>query len=242
MVSRSLEHQLAVLVLGDVLGGRERLLGERARLLGVAGDRMPAGERLVGEREIPVADAVLLADVEAALRVVQARLGCGRARRTPASTAIRRGRGWPACRSAAPQWCRDACAMCSIASSSSRVRSSFSSSVQVALNSAAARRRSSVDVDGSVSGIGCSSPSVVGGRGVQLPLDAGQPGVEPAALGGQHRRRARRRRSRRGGRPRAARRRCAAAAMRRAALELVAARTSGSRRRRPAGRSRPMRS
>src|SRR5690348_16967511 len=69
------EHQVAVLVVGDVLGGSEGLVGAVPGLGGVPGHGVGAGQCLVGEGQVPVADAVLLADLQDPAGVVQGWLG-----------------------------------------------------------------------------------------------------------------------------------------------------------------------
>src|SRR4029077_3103934 len=69
------EHQIAVLVVGDVLGHGQGPVGELAGPGGVPGDRVRAGQRLVGEGEVPVADAVPLAEVQDPAGVVQGGFG-----------------------------------------------------------------------------------------------------------------------------------------------------------------------
>jgi site-specific DNA recombinase len=69
------EDQVALLVSVDVLRGSQGLVGVLPGLAGLPGDRVRPGERLVGEGEIPVPDAVLLADVQHPAGVVQRRLG-----------------------------------------------------------------------------------------------------------------------------------------------------------------------
>jgi lactoylglutathione lyase len=66
-------HQLAVLVFGDV--DRESKIDVFLCGPSVSGEGVTSSERLVREGEIPVRDAVLGAQVEDALRMMQARLG-----------------------------------------------------------------------------------------------------------------------------------------------------------------------
>jgi pimeloyl-ACP methyl ester carboxylesterase len=69
------EHQGPVFLVGDVVSGGEGPVGVVQCLSGFPGYRVGAGEGLVGERQVPVVDAVLLADVEVPLRVVHRGLG-----------------------------------------------------------------------------------------------------------------------------------------------------------------------
>ena len=69
------EQVLAVVRLGDAARLLLRLREPSPRLGAVARDRVRPRERLVGEAEVPVADPVLLAELEAAARVVERRLG-----------------------------------------------------------------------------------------------------------------------------------------------------------------------
>src|SRR5438876_8637348 len=64
-----------VLRVGDQLTEVEGLLQMELRLLPVAGHEVRPGERLVSERQLPVADVVLLADPKARFRVEERRLG-----------------------------------------------------------------------------------------------------------------------------------------------------------------------
>ncbi len=66
---------LPVVRLGDAARLLLRLGEPLPRLGAVARNRVRPRKRLVGEAEIPVADPVLLAELEAAARVVERRLG-----------------------------------------------------------------------------------------------------------------------------------------------------------------------
>lgn len=68
------QHQVTLLVLGDILGGGESLVGAVPGLGGVPGDGVGAGQCLVGEGQVPVADAVLLAQLQDPAGVVPQRL------------------------------------------------------------------------------------------------------------------------------------------------------------------------
>src|SRR3954447_3052867 len=65
------EEQFPIIVLGDFRRRVVRLLEPTFRLLGIAGDRMCSGKRLVGEAEIEVTYAFHLADRETSARVPQ---------------------------------------------------------------------------------------------------------------------------------------------------------------------------
>jgi glycopeptide antibiotics resistance protein len=69
------QQQLAVRVFGDVLRGGQRLVGVSPGPARVPRDGAGTGKRLVGKGEIPVLDAVLLAQVQHPASVVQRRLG-----------------------------------------------------------------------------------------------------------------------------------------------------------------------
>lgn len=69
------EHQGAVFLVGDVGYGSEGPVRVVPCLPGFPGHRVGAGEGLEGERQVPVGDAVVLADVQDPLRVVPRGLG-----------------------------------------------------------------------------------------------------------------------------------------------------------------------
>jgi pimeloyl-ACP methyl ester carboxylesterase len=69
------EHQGAVLLIGDVFGGGEGPVRVVPRLSGFPGHRVAAREGLEGESQVPVVDAVVLADVQVPVRVEQRGLG-----------------------------------------------------------------------------------------------------------------------------------------------------------------------
>jgi hypothetical protein len=69
------QQQVTVLAVGNARGGGQGLVGAVPGRAGLPGDGVAAGQRLVGEGQVEVADAVLLAQVKDPARVMQRGLG-----------------------------------------------------------------------------------------------------------------------------------------------------------------------
>ena len=69
------QQKVTVLAVGNARGGGQGLVGAVPGRAGLPGDSVAAGQRLVGEGQVEVADAVLLAQVKDPARVMQRGLG-----------------------------------------------------------------------------------------------------------------------------------------------------------------------